>query len=52
MEVVIDKVIQQITEDVADRDFTALAELLGFLPKPVLEAYINSSDDGRHYEAV
>lgn len=42
------KVIEQITEDIASGDLTALDELLSFVPKENLIGYL-SEEDGNKY---
>jgi hypothetical protein len=42
-EALIDSAIKQIVSDVSNRDYTAIAELLGFLPEKYLQGFL--SDD-------
>ena len=50
----IDRVLKQIEQDVANKDFTAIEELLQFVPEHILEGFISESfqdeDDGQPTE--
>lgn len=50
----VDKVIKQIEQDVANKDFTAIEELLAFVPQDVLEGFLSEcfqdEDDGQPTE--
>ena len=37
----VDRVLKQIEQDVANRDFTAIEELLQFVPQHILEGFIS-----------
>lgn len=41
----IDRVIKQIEQDVANQDFTAIEELLQFVPQNILEGFISETLD-------
>lgn len=41
MDTLINKVLEQITTDINNKDLTALAELLEFIPKENLQAYLS-----------
>ena len=51
----IDRVLKQIEQDVANQDFTALEELLQYVPENILEGFISEcfqdEDDGQPDEA-
>jgi hypothetical protein len=50
----IDRVLKQIEQDVANQDFTALEELLQYVPNNILEGFISEclqdEDDGQPTE--
>ena len=50
----IDRVLKQIEQDVANQDFTAIEELLQFVPEHILEGFISEAfqdeDDGQPTE--
>jgi len=37
----IDRVLDQIENDIKERDFTAIEELLGHVPKDILEGFLS-----------
>jgi hypothetical protein len=41
----VDRVLKQIEQDVANQDFTAIEELLQFVPEHILEGFISESFD-------
>lgn len=41
----VDRVIKQIEQDVANKDFTAIEELLQFVPQDILEGFISECFD-------
>jgi len=41
----IDRVIKQIEQDVADQDFTAIEELLQYVPEHILEGFLSEALD-------
>ena len=47
----IDRVLKQVEQDVANQDFTALEELLQYVPENILEGFISEclqdEDDGQ-----
>jgi len=49
-----DRVLKQIEQDVGNKDFTALEEMLQYVPEHVLEGFISESfadeDDGQPTE--
>ena len=49
-----DRVIKQIEQDVANKDFTAIEEMLQFVPEHILEGFISEcfqdEDDGQPSE--
>ena len=51
----IDRVLKQIEQDVANQDFTALEELLQYVPENILEGFISEcfqdEDDGQPDES-
>jgi hypothetical protein len=50
----IDRVLKQIEQDVANQDFTALEEILQYVPERILEGFISEclqdEDDGQPTE--
>jgi hypothetical protein len=41
----IDRVLKQIEQDVANQDFTALEELLQYVPENILEGFISEAEE-------
>ena len=50
----VDKVIKQIEQDVANKDYTAIEELLAFVPQDILAGFLSEcfqdEDDGQPTE--
>ena len=50
----IDRVLKQIEQDVANQDFTAIEEMLEFVPEHILEGFLSElfqdEDDGQPTE--
>jgi hypothetical protein len=50
----IDRVLKQIEQDVGNKDFTAIEELLQFVPEHILEGFLSEcfqdEDDGQPSE--
>jgi hypothetical protein len=49
----IDRVLKQVAQDVANRDYTAIEELLQYVPEHVLEGFVSEcfqDEDGQPSE--
>lgn len=47
----IDRVLKQIEQDIKNRDFTALEQLLEHVPEPILEGFISECISDEDYDS-